>query len=135
MLAVTAALIALLAAAAWVRAAALPELANHYEFALPGSAGLPFRVSYAGRHYENTATCAGAGWCRQARANRQTCWSAGELSALGRLPAPRADSIPTLLGASHALLADPVADGRVPTGVVVTNGDDCYVPYTLEGGP
>ena len=45
----------------WLR---LPWLANHFGFALPGPGGLPYRISYAGRAYANTATCAHADWCQ-----------------------------------------------------------------------
>lgn len=39
-------------------------VANHLGYALSGPYGLPFRVHYAGRDYENSSTCAGAAWCR-----------------------------------------------------------------------
>ena len=44
--------------------AAQPTMANRFGYALPGADGLPFRVHYAGRDYENSSTCAGAGWCK-----------------------------------------------------------------------
>ncbi|HET9014557.1 MAG TPA: hypothetical protein VFN57_03100 [Thermomicrobiaceae bacterium] len=127
--------VVLLAAGGWAWFAGLPKLANHYGFALPRPGGLPFRVAYAGRDYENIATCAGATWCRQAPPDSSTCWSAARAQARALLPAPGAGSVMTLFGRPHALLARPVVDGLVPTGVLVTDGPACYVPYALEGGP
>jgi len=112
-----------------------PRLANHFGYALPlpGAAGLPFRLSYTGRHYANASTCAGDDWCKAA--GPPICTHASELRGAGYWPLRQAGSVFTLFGPSHPMLRAPTPDGMTTMALYVPIARDCYLAYSLEGGP
>lgn len=111
--------------------ASQPRLANHVGYALP--AGLPFRLSYAGRHYANQSICAGADWCRANGPPR--CTNARWLRRQHSWPLRRAGAIFTLFGPARPLLRYPPPMGMTTMALYVPLGRDCYLAYSLEGGP
>jgi hypothetical protein len=118
---------------------ALPWLANHFGFALPGLKGLPYRVAYAGRTYNNLETCAYAGWCQsdsQGLPPAPFCLTKEEIQRQGRWPLTQVGIIFTFLGLPHPLMM-PQADvpRKLAFVAYVAYSSNCYVPYTLEGGP
>ncbi len=112
-----------------------PRIANHFGYALPlsGASGLPFRLSYAGRHYANDHTCAGDDWCKAA--SPLTCSLASELRGEGYWPLQQVGSVLTLFGPSRPMLRAPTPGGMTTMALYVPIGKDCYLPYSLEGGP
>jgi hypothetical protein len=112
-----------------------PRTANHFGYALPGTEGLPFRISYQGRYYVNLLTCAGASWCQGGTGARSLCVTKDELINDNRWPLTQVGSIPTLFGAGHPILVDPAYSGLTQVEVFVVNGSNCYVAYQLAGRP
>ncbi len=116
----------------------LPATANHFGYALPGREGLPYRVHYQDRDYRSHLTCARASWCEaemtpEDRA-RPYCTPGTELRA--GLSLVRVDDVGTLFGPPHGLFVDAGhAADRTPMAVLVEASRDCYVSYTLMGGP
>lgn len=111
---------------------ALPWAANHYGFALPGSAGLPYRIHYAERDYATSGMCARAGWCAgQAR----TCESQVRLAADELWPLRQVDQVNTLLGPSYPVLMPIVVPSSMTTTLLFVPYQGCYQVYALEGGP
>jgi hypothetical protein len=112
-----------------------PWTANHFQYALAGRDGLPFRVTYTGRSYANTGMCARAAWCDHAPSTETACRSRQQLVSQRQWPLTQVGSIPTVFGPSHAVFAPPVPAGRIVMELFVVDGDDCYITYTIEGGP
>lgn len=108
-----------------------PQLANHFGYALP--AGLPFRLSYAGRYYANPSTCAGAGWCKANGPPR--CTSAQWLRGYHYWPLQQVGAVFTLFGPLRPLLRYQPPAGMTTMALYVPMGHDCYLAYGLEGGP
>lgn len=94
------------------------RVANHFGYALPGDAGLPSRIAYAGRHYSAAGDC----------------WSSSRLQREGAWPLHAVSQLPTLLGPAHPVLSAPVPQGMATMLLVVPSGA-CYTVYSLEGGP
>ncbi|GAA1958424.1 hypothetical protein GCM10009754_30890 [Amycolatopsis minnesotensis] len=117
----------------------LPPLANHFGYALPGEHGLPFRVHYHGRDYRSHMTCAGADWCEAEKtpADRAKPYCAPrEDPAAGSGPLVRVDEVVTLFGAAHPVFTTPNrAQGETVMTILVEASGECYVSYTLMGGP
>lgn len=97
-----------------------PRVANHFGYALPGAAGLPSRVSYAGRDY------AAAG----------QCLTSAQLQQKGWWPLHQVSQIFTVLGPAHRVYTDSYPQGLATTSLIllVDNGP-CFAEYALEGGP
>lgn len=112
-----------------------PWSANHFNYALPGSGGLPYRISYNGRDYANNGMCAHATWCRNAPAAETACRSRQQLVDQNQWPLTQVSSIPTLFGPSHAVFAPPVPAGLTLMQLYAVEADGCYISYTIEGGP
>jgi hypothetical protein len=112
-----------------------PWAANHFHYALPGSGGLPFRVSYYGRDYANTGMCAHASWCRNAPTAETACRSQQQLMDQNEWPLAQVGSVPTLFGPSHAVFAPPVPAGYTVMQLYVEESDGCSISYGIEGGP
>lgn len=117
----------------------LPQLANHFGFALPGLKGLPYRVVYAGRAYSNTSTCAYADWCQspsQDFSPDPLCQKKEDIQRQGDWPLAQVGIVFTFIGLPYPLMM-PQADvsRKISFGVYIGYSSDCYVPYTLEGGP
>lgn len=110
-----------------------PWTANHFGYALPGPHGLPFRLSYAGRHYANEQTCAGDSWCRGS--GPPPCMTAAQLWSYHYWHLQRTGSVATLFGSSRLVLRAPTPQGMTTMGLYVPIDRDCYLAYTLEGGP
>ncbi|MEU0793217.1 hypothetical protein ABZ342_24350 [Amycolatopsis sp. NPDC005961] len=107
----------------------LPWTANHFGYALPGDRGLPYRIHHAGRDYRSYTTCAGAGWCH----DEPYCVPSARLG--GEVALAQVDEVDTWFGAAHPVfVAGPAPDGA-PMSVVVRAGPDCYVGYSMMGGP
>lgn len=94
------------------------RVANYFGYALPGDAGLPSRIAYAGRHYSSAGGC----------------WSSLRLQREGAWPLHAVSQLPTLLGPAHPVLSAPVPQGMTTMLLVVPSGS-CYSVYSLEGGP
>lgn len=107
----------------------LPWLANHDNFALPTTHGLPFRLHAEGRTWLNQSTCAEARWC----SGELKCLSQDEMMAQNHWPLAQVGAILTLFGAAHPIWRA-ASDGRYPSMLFVSSGHGCYVPYWLSGG-
>ncbi|GAB3721656.1 hypothetical protein GCM10027598_35590 [Amycolatopsis oliviviridis] len=122
-------------------AAFIPKVANHFGYALPGEKGLPYQIQYNGRDYRNTLTCAGARWCEDEKTPEQRtkpyCTPRAGLGlGDGGTGLVKVDDVFTLFGPSRPVFtAGVVAQGKMTAGVVVEVSDDCYLEYTLVGGP
>jgi hypothetical protein len=113
-----------------------PRLANHLGYALPGAHGLPFRVHYAGRDYWNPSTCAGADWCKAGGPPR--CTTSVWFHTYGYWPLQRVGWLWRLFDwpiSRYAVFRTPTPPGMTTMGVYVQTGADCYIAYSLEGGP
>lgn len=117
---------AILAALGW--ALFQPWSANHFGYALPGKDRLPYRITYQGRSYSNPYECAGDTWCNP---TDKICSTKQQLIEQNVWPLKQVGTIPTLFGKSYPILAPPNAE----TFILVLDHDDCYLIYSLEGGP
>ena len=108
-----------------------PWTANHFSYALPGQDRLPYRISYAGHDYSNSHECAGADWCRP-DSSRCLPWQQVVDQSIG--PVAQVGSVPTLFGSSHPVFAPPTG-GLIVMVVYVLESANCYLVYTIEGGP
>jgi len=114
----------------------LPPVANHFGLALLGPRGLPSHIQYGGRRYENTSVCAGSFLCKQGEQTGELCGAKDDLSAHPELwPMTRIGSVPTVVGPAHTIVHAPIVAGQTPVVVFVSQGNDCYLLYGLEGGP
>ena len=113
-----------------------PWLANHFGFALPGDGGLPYRISYGGRDYANLNTCARAGWCPNT-ANDSLCRDKEKVQQLNPWPLIQVGSVTTMIGSPYSLMASQadISSKRTIMLVYVEYKTDCYILYTIEGGP
>lgn len=113
-----------------------PRVANHFGYALPGKDGLPTYIFANGRRYQSPQVCAGADWCEQARIQQliPRCYTQADLQTQQLWPLVQVSNMFTLFGASQPILAPKGASG-VARPFVMADGPDCYVTYTLEGGP
>jgi hypothetical protein len=117
----------------------LPEIANHFGFALPGDDGLPFRISYLSRDFTSSVTCAGADWCKASNSNaplsgagRPLCSHKQDLQENGEWPLMQVGSLFTLPpGSPYPIMV--ARPGEVVV-VYVLKANDCYVSYGLSGG-
>jgi hypothetical protein len=110
-----------------------PAMANHFGYALPGPRGLPYRLTYAGRTYANPSTCAGAGWCDGAAPIH--CATTAWLRRYGYWPLARVGTLWVMIGLPYPMLRSPTPAGMTTMGLYVPIGRDCYLNYSLEGGP
>ncbi|WP_235096726.1 hypothetical protein [Amycolatopsis decaplanina] len=121
----------------------IPKVANHVGYALPGEKGLPYRVHYNGRDYRSDVTCAGARWCEDDRTPEQRvrpyCTSRAGLDRARGSSGTRlvkVDDVFALFGPSHPVFtAGALPAGETVTTVIVEASADCYLTYTLMGGP
>jgi hypothetical protein len=113
-----------------------PRVANSFGYALAGRDGLPTYVFAYGRRYHSDQVCAGAGWCPEHGAPR--CYTQTDLPSHGAWPLESIGTMFTLFGSPRTLLR-PVGVPTGPTGltapIVIADGPNCYVMYSLEGGP
>lgn len=121
---------------AGVVGASQPWTANHFGYSLAGRDGLPTYVFANGRRYHSPQVCAGAGWCLndQRQQHIPRCWTQVDLTSMGQWPLERFGSMFTLFGAPRDLLR-PAGDAGVTNPIIIADGPDCYVMYSLEGGP
>lgn len=128
--------VVLLTLTAGVTAAFQPRVANHFSYALPGRDGLPTYIYANGRRYQSLQVCAGADWCAQDRLQQliPRCYTQANLEALHIWPLARVSSMFTLFGAPQPIMA-PTGERGLTTPFVMNDGPDCYVVYSLEGGP
>jgi hypothetical protein len=110
-----------------------PRVANALGYALPGPSGLPYRVSFAGRDYDNDTTCAGAGWCRVN--GPLLCTAGDQLREAGTWPLQQVGWLFTLFALPRPLLRAPTPRGMTTMTLYVPRGRDCYLAYALSGGP
>lgn len=105
--------------------------ANHFGYALPEKNGLPAYVYANGRRYHAAQDCANnpTSACGQGAFQ---CWTAERLRSQGEWPLRPAGAMFTLFGAPRPLLR---RDTAIDAPYLVANGADCYVEYSLEGGP
>lgn len=120
---------AILAALGW--GVFQPWAANHFGYALPGQDRLPHDIFYADRDYANPNECAGDNWCQPAD---KLCTSKAQLIEQNLWPLKQVGSIPTLLGSAYPILAPPNS-GQTQMYLFVLDNDDCYLTYSLSGGP
>ncbi len=122
-------------------AAFIPDVANHFGYALPGERGLPYQVHYNGRDYRNTLTCAGARWCEDERTPEQRAKPyctprAGLGLGSGDAELVKVDELFTVFGSSHPVFtAGVVPQEKMVATVIVEASENCYVAYDLAGGP
>jgi hypothetical protein len=128
-------LVAALLVALTVLTALQPSLANHFGFALPGKDGLPYRIVLGGRDYSTYQVCAYASWCAQDRERFDVprCYDGRWLRSHVPGQLIQVATIWTLLGAFYAVLSPP--NRGVTTPLIVSDGNDCFIIYGLEGGP
>jgi hypothetical protein len=110
-----------------------PQVANHFGYALPGPRGLPYRLTYAGRYYANPQTCAGAGWCGDIETPQ--CTTSAWLRSYGYWPLQRVGTVVTLFGPFYPMLRSPTPPGMTTMALYIPISRDCYLAYSLEGGP
>jgi hypothetical protein len=114
-----------------------PSTANHFGYALPGKDGLPTYIFARGRRYHSEQVCAGADWCASDREQQgiPRCYTQADLA--GRLrawPLVKFGDMFTLFGAAQAIFVPPGESG-LTMPFIMADGPDCYVTYSLEGGP
>jgi hypothetical protein len=123
----------------------LPEIANHFGFALPGDDGLPFRISYLNRDFISPLTCAGADWCKNGNpsafvdgASHPLCHSKQDLQKNNEWPLMQVGSVSALPPRPPYPIMASQVDYRHDQGKVVVvyvlRSNDCYVSYDLSGG-
>lgn len=129
-------LLAIFVISGGITAALQPRVANHFGYALPGKDGLPAYIFANGRRYQSLQVCAGAGWCEQTRLQQliPRCYTQANLVATQQWPLVRVGTMFTLFGAPQPILA-PTGQTGLTRPLVMADGSDCYVVYTLEGGP
>ena len=116
----------------------LPEIANHFGFALPGDDGLPFRISYLNRDFISPVTCAGADWCKNGNPSafvdgmsHPLCYHKQDLQKNGEWPLMQVGTVFTLPpGSPYPMMVS--RPGEVVV-VYVIKARDCYVAYGLSG--
>ena len=122
----------------------LPEIANHFGFALPGDDGLPFRISYLNRDFISPITCAGADWCKNGNpsafvdgASHPLCHRKQDLQKNNEWPLMQVGSVSTMPpGSPYPIMvaqSDYQRDDGKVTTVYVLKSNDCYVSYGLSG--
>ncbi len=111
--------------------------ANHFGYALRGNDGLPTYIYANGRRYHSEQVCAGADWCARDRAlfGIPRCYTQADIQRMFRVwPLVPVSSMGTLFGAPHTIWTTPGPRGLTEP-FIVADGPDCYVTYSLEGGP
>lgn len=113
----------------------LPRLVRQQGYALPGRGGIPCMISYAHRAYIAPRQCKQEFFYGQ----KLVCRSKMDLINKEREPLVQIGSIPTLLGGPRLLLAN-VRPKRQNTADTLTVlfmlvDTDCYIGYSLSGGP
>ena len=128
--------VVLLIMTAGITAAFQPRVANHFGYALPGRDGLPTYIFSSGRRYQSPQVCAGADWCKQDQIQQliPRCYTQANLQAIHLWPLVRVGTMFTLLGAPQPIMA-PAGETGLTRPFVMNDGPDCYVLYSLEGGP
>ncbi|HEX9069303.1 MAG TPA: hypothetical protein VF807_11085, partial [Ktedonobacterales bacterium] len=113
-----------------------PWTANHFGYAVPGRDGLPTYVFENGRRYHTSQVCANADWCARDRSQQgiPRCDTQADLAARHEWPLTPADHMFTLFGAPQTIYIGPWGRG-LPAPFIMADGPDCYVMYSLEGGP
>ncbi len=121
-----------------------PAVANHFGYALPTQNGLPCRIHYGGRDYDNDEQCAGinrSSWAvwydtRHHLQSGGSCATTANLRSETALPLREVAGISTLLGLAHSIMVPGSVNyrGYAPTVLFVSDGA-CYRPYELSGGP
>jgi hypothetical protein len=125
---------------------ALPWLANHYQFALPGVKGLPYEITTNGWSYQNLATCANAEWCEVNQnaayySDYPVCMREADLKQAKRWPLVQIATLWTLGQSPQPILVDekfskPDAGHILGQGAIyVHRNDGCYTQYTMTSGP
>jgi hypothetical protein len=120
-------------------------MANHFGYALPVNNGLPCRLHYRGRDYDNNEQCAGMNrstWDIWYAAHHHVsaggaCEHPASLRRQGEWPLHTVAGISTLFGRAHRVLVgsrDDAASGFTTMVLYVEDGG-CYRPYVLSGGP
>ncbi len=100
--------------------------ARHLGYARPWSHGLPDRITRHGRDYSG---------------HPGSCLSMQQLQAQfpsNYFPLEKVGSFPTLFGSSHDIYVFNGNDGRngmTTMALEVGDGANCYVGYSIEGGP
>ncbi len=121
-----------------------PAVANHFDYALPVRNGLPCRIHFDGRDYDNNEQCAGisrSSWqvwydARNHVPSGGSCESLSALRSEQALPLREVGGISTFLGSGHLLMVPRRVNLHrfTPTVLFVTDGA-CYRAYALSGGP
>ncbi len=115
-----------------------PWTANHFGYALPGHDGLPYRISHGERSYATRQVCAGADWCRQYQSTYDVvpprCMTQADLSRMNMWPLTQTGWVPALLGPWYPIMT-PAPPYGMSSVLIVPDGSDCYVVYSIEGGP
>lgn len=109
----------------------LPWLANHYNFALPVSNGLPYRISYNNRTYATSSVCAGADWCKD---KKPDCRTEEYLVTNNLWPLKSLGDVPSLFSSAHLIMLPASSSNPATTVVYVLKDTNCYIVYALEGG-
>lgn len=113
-----------------------PRVAQFFGYALPGNHGLPDRVWFKGRSYDQSSDpcetldqITSSGLAKASIQIKQNDPSAvisnDQLAQVGALP--------TLFGAQHKILATPLQG--YTTMVLFVEDGACYRTYVIEGGP
>lgn len=113
----------------------LPDLVRELGYVLPGKGGTSCKIIYARRAYLAFRECKRGFWYGE----KLTCKSKMNLINKRWWPLVQVGSIPTLLGTPRPLLVEVRSRMQrsfdTPTGVFMLVDTDCYVTYSLSGGP
>ncbi len=113
-----------------------PWTANHFGYALPSKDGLSTYIYARGRRYHSTQVCTGADWCRRDREQQgiPRCYDQAFLENHQAWPLVKYGEMSTLFGPAQTIYVPQGEDG-LTAPFIMADGSDCYVMYSLEGGP
>lgn len=113
----------------------LPRVIRQLGYALPGKEGIPCMISYAHRDYVGPQECKRDFFYGE----EVTCKSKMNLINKRWWPLVQIGSIPTLLGVPRPLLVDVRSRMQNSTDTLTVLfmlvDTDCYITYSLSGGP
>jgi hypothetical protein len=114
-----------------------PWTANHFGYALSGKDGLPSYIFARGRRYQSLQVCAGADWCQRDHEQQgiPRCYDQAFLQSHQSWPLVKYGEMFTLFGAPQPIFVHTGSIAGLTAPFIMADGSDCYVVYSLEGGP